>query len=260
MALVPFASSDFNRAATDVALTITERTGLQVEVNLVERDADALALLCASSGSDVNIAWVRGITVVAASAQGCGEPLMIVERGQGADARVGERVALITGESVGAASVGDLAESTVCRLGYDDRMTWLVPSLMLQAEGIDPLTERLTLVDYTNLDALIAAVETGECDAAGVPETALDEADAVRVLAESAIIPYSVLVVPPNTPLDVRRALGEALVAMAINDDQARSLRVLVGQDALRPASENDLQPLRAFAERSGLDFAQIGQ
>ena len=252
-------------AANRLTDELTERTGLSMLVETVTTDAEALAALCDSVGGAVNVAWVDGLTVLAAQAQDCGSPVLMVERGTGRRAATGDTVQLVTQAERGVSSVAALRNNaSFCRVGYDDLATWLVPSIMLQAAGVMP-SDIDEVADYEDLDAVLAAVADGECDAAGVPASALAAANAetrnaLETLAESAPIPYSVLVYPPEMPLGARTALENALTDLMADTDAGEPLRDLLSADALEHVDASDFEDLSDFIAAAGLDLARLGQ
>ena len=245
------------RATDNVATALLEESGLNVEVELVESDADGVAALCDVGGAPA-VAWLSGIGYGVASASACGTPVLMVERGTGRRAVTGETVRIIVNGESEATDVSGLAGQTFCRLGYDDFYTWLVPTLMLRTGGIAEMPDA---VDQPDIEALIQAVADGDCDAAGLSAVDFDEfaGDAesdVRVLNRTVTIPYAILMIPPTLPLDARMALIDALAAMAESDD----LATLLDQDGLARVEQGDLDDLDAFLNSTGVDFAQLGE
>lgn len=252
-------------AANRLSDELSERTGLSIIVDTVTTGAEALAALCDSVGGVVNVAWVDGLTMLAAQAQGCGTPALVVERGTGRRAATGDTVQLVTAAQGGVASVAALGnDPTFCRISYDDLSTWLVPSIMLQGVGVAP-SEVGEVTSYEDLDGVLTAVAAGDCDAAGVPSSALAAADsetrgALETLAESAPIPYDVLVYPLEMPLGARTALSNALTDLIVDRAAGEPLRDLLDANALEAASESDFDDLRDFVTSAGLDLGQLGQ
>ena len=252
-------------AANRLSDELTGRTGLAVVVETVTSDAEALAALCASVGGVVNVAFVDGLTMLAAQAQGCGLPVLIVERGTGRRAQTGETIQLLTQAEGNVATVAALGnDASFCRLGYDDLATWLVPSIMLQGAGIAPSSVG-AVSDYEDVDGVLAALVAGDCDAAGVPASALaaaaaDVRNALESLAESAAFPYSVLVYPSEMPLSARTALENALTDLMADTDAGEPLRDLLAAGALAHVTEADFADLNDFIAAAGLDLARLGQ
>jgi ABC-type phosphate/phosphonate transport system substrate-binding protein len=245
------------RATDNVATALLEESGLTVEVELVESDADGIAALCDVSGVPA-VAWLSGIGYGVASANACGTPALMVERGTGRQITTGETVQIIVNGESEATDISGLAGHTFCRLGFEDFYTWLVPTLMLRTGGIAEMPDA---VDQPDSAALIQAVADSDCDAAGLTATDFDEfaGDAesdVRVLNRTVTIPYAILMVPSSLPLDARTALLDALEAMAESDD----LATLLNQDGLVRVGDGDLADLDTFLSSTGVDFAQLGE
>ncbi len=238
-------------------------SGLIVEVVLVERTAEALAALCDSSSGQVSVAWLDGVGYMAATEQNCGQPTLQVERGRGRDATTGLAGQLIANHDLGISAVSQLSGDNFCRLGYEDFYGWLVPSLLFEANGVNPLSDLDSISDYEELPELLEAVADGDCDAAGIPEGALDDADDVRdeidVVETTVPFPHAILMYPIEAPLGIRLTLTDALVAMAQADDSADLMRTFLGQDALERANADDFIEFRNFMDSTGLNFAQLG-
>lgn len=265
MIVVPVVSSSSaaNNAATALEEALAEQTGLTVEVVPVQSYAEAFGALCGVGLGEVNIIWVDGVTYAAAHAEGCGIPSLMVERGRGNNAATGEVVQVIANNEAEITGMDDLGDRTFCRLGYDDLYSWLIPSVMLQMNGVNPLTDLEAINDYEDETELLEAIAAGDCDVGALPETEFEDLanadirDAVSVLDESVSIPYAIMMYPPETPLGVRIAVEDAMLAIA-GGSGAAALEDLLGQDELVRVDADDLSDVRAFFESAGLDLAQL--
>ena len=266
MIVVPVTSSSSaaNNAAEIVQAALVEQTGLTIEVVVAENNAEAFGALCESSGGTVHIAWVDGMTYTAADAEGCGTPSLMVERGTGRTAKTGEVVQILVNSDSAISGISGLAENGFCRVDYNDLYTWLVPSVMLQAGGVNPISDLASVTDFADTTELLDALIAGDCDAAAMTEAEFqdiadsDARDAVNVIEESVEIPYAVLMYPPETPLGVRVALDDALVGAVGNEDTSDALQDLLGQTDLVRIEPDDLSDLRDFVADSGLNLAQL--
>jgi ABC-type phosphate/phosphonate transport system substrate-binding protein len=240
--------------------SILDQSGLIVQVTLVERYAEALAALCDSRPTNVVVAWLDGVSYEAAKALECGEPVLQIER----DSQTGDPGQIVTNGARQIGSLQALTAANFCRLGYDDYYSWLVPSLILQANGIDPADDLTTVTEYSDGDSLIEAVAEGECAATGISETAFDDLrGTVRsdldVLETSAPFPYGVLMYPLALTLGERIRLTDALLALAGDLDGGDVMEPFFNQDGLTAVEADDFEALSAFLGRTGLDFAQLG-
>lgn len=258
--------SDARQAAPDFEAAVLDQSGLVINVQVADRDAEVLAALCDSSSGQVTVAWLNGLTYAAAQAQNCGTAVLQVERGSRQSARTGDAASIIVNKDAAVTSFSALREKTFCRIGYDDLYSWLIPSLMMRSNGVDPLAIN-TVNDYEDIPTLVQAVADGDCDAAGIPadglETFADDigaaAENIDTLATSINFAFAILVVPAEVPLGTRLALDDTLVALAESSSSAIKMRALLGQNALLPVTPEDFADLNTFIASTGLDFAQLG-
>jgi ABC-type phosphate/phosphonate transport system substrate-binding protein len=250
-------ASSLNRAADALADALLEETGFIVEVELVETDAEAVAALCNAVTGSPAVAWVSGVGYSVISAQGCGVPALVVERGSARQVATSQEVQLVVTSALGITSAAELGGRTFCRLGYNDLYTWLVPVMMLQAAGVSSMPDA---IDSPDLETMLQSVADGDCSAAGITAADFDRfggdvEDSVRVLAQTATMPYGIFVYPPSFTLDTRTRLIDGLLAMESSDD----LETLLDQDGLARFDDADFDDFQAFIEGTGLDFAQLG-
>lgn len=250
-------------ALTRFEEAVLTESGLVLEVELVDRQADALAALCASAPGRVVVAWLDGLASQAALALSCGAPELQVERGS-SRAQAGVSILIVTDRRLGLSSVGPLAQRTFCRLSAEDFESWLAPALILRAGGVDPVADLSAVRDYDDYETLLAAVASGECAAAGLTETRFEQLpdavrDDIRVVGRSPALPYALLFYPINLPLGERLRLTDALLALALDPERAALLEPLFAQSGLARVVPDTLTETGAFLSRTGLDFAQLG-
>jgi ABC-type phosphate/phosphonate transport system substrate-binding protein len=269
MVIRPDGSMSAARSAiADFEAAVLEKSGLTIKVELVERYAEALGALCDSSGGQVTVAWLNGASYAAANAQNCGIPILQVERGTRSDAKTGEAAAIIVNKAAKITTLSALKGKNFCRINYDDFYTWFAPSLILKANGLNPLTDVGSVSDQTDIPAVIKAVAAGDCDAAGIPAGALDEfadkigdaTDKVTVLTTTdAAFPFAILMIPSDVQLGTRIALNNALVALSEDSTTAIKMRALLGQNAILPVTSDEFKDLSDFIGSTRLDFSQLG-
>ncbi len=234
---------------------------------MVERYAEAVAALCASSGGQISIAWLNGASYVAARAENCGTPVLQVERGERRDAKTGEAASIIVSKAANINSLSAVRDRSFCRLSYEDFYTWLAPMFILKANNLDPLSDVGETTDYSDLPTLIKAVADRDCDVAGIPAGALeqyaddlgDAADQVKVLTTTTEFPYAILMISPEVSLGTRLVLTDTLIALAQESTTAVKMRDLLGQSAVRPVTSEDFTDLEDFMNSTHLDFSQLG-
>lgn len=257
-------SDALDTAATSLGKTLVTQTGLTVQVDLVNSDAEALAALCNSANGAVTAAWLNGIGYAAAYAQGCGTAGAEVERGSLASATNGDQARIYVNPGSKIASVTDLVNKTFCRISVTDLYSWLVPLIMMNAGGFTSTGDLQAIRDYADPSQMIAATLDGTCDAMGIAgsvfdDTASDNArSTLTLLQKSSTIPFAVLVYPPQVLSDVQDKVTGAFVALGTGADAA-SVKPLLNQDQIAAATDADFAGLRAFIDKAGIDLAQAG-
>lgn len=252
-------------ALGDFEAAILEKTGLVIQVELVDQRAEALAALCDSAGKP-SVVWLDGLAYMAARARGCGQPVLQVERGPEDATQPGEAAAIIVKKDGDVSSLGALSGETFCRLGYADAYSWILPSLLLRTQQVDPFGLK-AVKDYADIPKLVRAVVKGECAAGGIPAQALTlfaddlgkTADQVSILETTIEIPFALLMMPATLPLATQQALSSALVDLAETSESAVTVRALLGQQALQPVTADDFLDIGKFIADTGLDFTQLG-
>lgn len=240
---------------------LNEQSGLNVELVVVDRYAEALAALCDSTPSQITVAWLDGLSYAAAEARQCGEPVLQIAKKD----NEGAAGYLIVSNSSNAGGVSSLNGQDFCRISPTDYYSWLVPGLLLKDAGLDPVNSFSSVTDYDDLVSLMTAVAEGDCDFAGISAddfSTLNRSlqDELRILTETPPMPYGVLMYPIGLPLDRRLALTDGLVQLALNRELSVSMAPFLGQDALvRVEGLDDFEDLMGFLRGTGLDFAQLG-
>ena len=242
---------------------IAADSALAVTVTVVDRYAEALAALCDSTPTSVTVAWLDGLTYQAAIAQNCGEPVMQIERGR-RNARTGDAGQIVASLSRGLGNVQALRGRDFCRVGLNDYYSWLVPSVVMRANGMNPINDLDSVTDYDSPRDMIQAILDDECAAAGISETDFDDLsgalkEELSLLETTPPFPYGILMYPISLPLGERIRLDNVLLAMDIDPDGSDAMRPLLGQDGLTRVSADDFDDLTEFLDRTGLDFAQLG-
>jgi phosphonate transport system substrate-binding protein len=251
-----------NNAADALTDALAEQAGITVDITLVDNDAESIRALCGAITGDVpTAAWVSGLGYSAATGLDCAFPSLQVERTVDGDAQTGETVQIIVNDSLGITSIPDLEGRAFCRVDYSDLYSWIVPTLLLQANGLDPISGPDVIQDVGDTQSLIDEVASGDCDAAGISAadfadlTDSDTRDAIRTLNQTVVVPYAILMYTPVVPLGQRNALDEALLALGA--DGASSLGTLLNADDLTRLAEGSLDEWTAFIGRTDLDFSQ---
>lgn len=256
VAFVPPETLEDDTLTDQLKAAIFTQTGLVMDVIAAQRQADALNTLCNRTQAIPTIAILDGLSAVAALAQECGQPMFQVGRGESDTLAYADGVQLIVSPQLGTDDVTAIQGRTLCRASATDSASWLIPVLMMRAGNADPESAGAVL-EYPDYDALIAAVESGECALTGVPNT-FDLSDAQVTLGPSTgdVLPFGMIFYSSDVQLGVRLALNDALA----DADTFTLLSALLAADSITEITPQDLEPMRAFIDNTGADLVTLGQ
>ncbi|HYO87111.1 MAG TPA: PhnD/SsuA/transferrin family substrate-binding protein [Candidatus Limnocylindrales bacterium] len=249
-----------DNAASDLAASLSDATGLSVQVSVVDSDRAAVAVLCAAFDGPPALAFVSAPGYSAAAALGCGFPLLLAQDRE-SDVLARE-VILIASEDSAIGVLADVNDKTFCRLSAADLVTWQAPALLMLANGIAPTSALREVVDVPDIDTLVEQVAAGECDVAALYAddfARIADADMqanITRLAQSVNLPLGVLMTAQEVPLGAREALKEALREYARTNVGAVALSALLGVSGLALPASDSLTDWDTFVDNTRLDFA----
>jgi ABC-type phosphate/phosphonate transport system substrate-binding protein len=261
--VVPADAETASESKETLENAIVEASSVTVDVVLAANYADALSALCATTPQNVSVAFLDGLTWLAAEARNCGEPVLRLTEGDDDDA-ISDAVVILLNDEFGTTDLNVLPGRTFCRLGVDDVNSWLLPTLLFRANGIDAATFE-SIQDYEDADALLTAISDGDC-AGGAFERSTYRAwqaeddtrlDNTRLAVTSVDLPYGVLVYPAQIPLAARLSLTEGLLRFFVT---AEDIEPFFGEFGIGRFESDDFADLRTFIDELGLDLALLGQ
>ncbi len=160
--------------------------------------------------------------------------------------------------TLGSQNIGTLGNRVFCRLNIRDFYSWFLPDLLLDVANVDPLS----VVDKATPADLARAIANDECAGGMLSTDQLESLDLTGITLGQRTItfPYGVVMYPLEVELGIQLRLNEVLPAMAFDPLDGRALRLLVGQDALLPVTDDDLADLSRFIDTTGYDLSQLGR
>jgi hypothetical protein len=289
---------DDNNAADTLGEALNALSEIEVEVVLVDTQAEAMTMLCASDSGTVSAAWLEGKAY--AAARQCGVASLQAERGTGRRSNRGEAGVLVINAQFneGDNPLAAALEENFCRVSVHDFYGWLVPQMLFAIAEINPATIA-DVKEYADNDALVAALASGECAAIGMSETQWEDyldADSelesnISVVTTSAPFPHMIMVFPFAADLQVINELTGLLLQLDIASGRSgleaeeeataestaestpeaegtaspeisiedSDMTALFGEGYFVPVESGDFSILDAFLESTGLNFAEIG-
>ena len=222
---------DVSAGAEAVADMIFEETGLVVEVFVATDYTAAIEAMCSDQAQMGSLATFAAIT---AADRDCAYPALVATR-YGSPTYTGQ---LIAGVDSGISSYADLAGKTFCATDETSTSGWIIPSIYMRAEGIDP-KEDVDVIFAGSHDAAVIGVYNGECDAgacyvdarAGVEDEFEDVMDKVLQLSVSMEIPNDGVQFIKDFPEEMKQQIVDALLNIMETEE---------GQEAMDKAYEWD--------------------
>ena len=247
--------------AQAVADLLHDETGLYFETNVVTEYAGVIEAMCgdpaeAQMGSLATFAYVM-------AHERCGVSAELVSVRYGSPTYNGQ---IIVRADSGITSIADLAGKTFCRPDPLSTSGWIIPSLTMRAEGIDPETDLAEIVDAGSHDAVVAAVYNGDCDAGAtyvdarsrIEEDYPDVMDVVTVIAVTADIPNDGVQYVPSFPRELRDKINDALIKMAETEEGKEALKTAYQWSGLEKHDDSFYDPFRQVLQASGLSIEEL--
>jgi phosphonate transport system substrate-binding protein len=246
--------------ADEIAAAIEEQTGLIV-VPLVTTDfTSAVEAMC---NGEAHMGALNTFNYVLASARGCAEVMLASVR-FGSTFYSGQ---LITRADSGIESVADLAGKTFCRPDPTSTSGWVIPSITMQANGIDPENDLAEIVDAGGHDGVGIAVYNGDCDAGStfvdargnVEEDFPDVKDVVVVIEDSAPIPNDTISIQPELVDDATRdALKGVFLGLAETEEGLAVLNTVYSWSGMAEVGDDFYDGFRQQLEAAGMSIEDL--
>lgn len=166
----------------------------------------------------------------------------------------------------GIETIADLAGKTFCRPDPLSTSGWIIPSITLKANGIDPDTDLAEVVDAGSHDASVAGVYNGDCDAgssyvdarSNLEEEYADVMDKVVVIEISADIPNDGVQYSPTVPREIRDQLNGVLLNVANIEGGVEALDAAYSWTELTLKDDTFYDPFRQVLDAAGVDVQSL--
>jgi phosphonate transport system substrate-binding protein len=247
--------------ALEAALeAMRERTGLAIEAAVFpEREWNQMVEdMCSGKA---HIAVLDAFRYIWANERGCADAYLSPELFGGS---VYQSQILVRNDS-GIESLADLAGSKFCRLPATSKSGWIVPTLMLKAEGLDPDTLFGEIVDVDTHGEVVEGIYNGVCDAGATfidARTALEGewADVRNVairLDESIQIPQASISFSRNLSEEMRNLLIDSLYYLATLNG-GKIIEDMYGWQGFFDRQDYLFDPLRTLITAAGVEVETL--
>jgi phosphonate transport system substrate-binding protein len=253
MSFVPSGDTEQILASGEaIAEMLAERTGYEVNTNVATSYAAVIEAMCAGNAQ---IGWLNTFGYILGHER-CGVDVALATVRFGSTTYKGQ---IITRADSGIESLEDLVDTTFCRPDPLSTSGWIIPSITLAANGIDPEAD-IEVTDVGSHNNVVTAVYNGECDAgatfvdarSSVEEDLPDVTEQVVVITESADIPNDTVSYAPDLPDDVRENITNALLDIASTEEGVAALEEVYSIAGLEPVDDSFYDAFRVDLDASG--------
>jgi phosphonate transport system substrate-binding protein len=246
--------------AEEIAAVFEEETGLIVEPLITTDYTGAVESMCSG---EAQMGALNTFNYVLASARGCADVGLASVR-FGSTFYQGQ---LVTRADSGITSVADFAGKTFCRPDPTSTSGMVIPSITMQAAGIDPENDLADIIDTGGHDAVIISIYNGDCEVGStfvdartnVEEDFPDVMDVVIVIGESAPIPNDTISFLPDLDPEVRAALIAVFLKLASTDEGLEILDSVYSWSGMEETDDSFYDGFRQQLEAAGIDFESLG-
>lgn len=245
----------------DLAAIIYDETGLVVEPFVATEYAGVIEAL-SSDPVKAHMSSLATFSYILAAERGVAEAELVAVR-YGSAVYNGQ---IFVRADSGIETIADLAGKTFCRPDPLSTSGWIIPSITLKANGVNPDTDLAEIVDAGSHDASVAGVYNGDCDAGSsyvdargnLEEEYDDVMDQVVVIEISADIPNDGVQYSPTVPREIRDQINEVLLNVANIEGGVEALDAAYSWTELQLQDDSFYDPFRQTLDAAGVEVESL--
>jgi phosphonate transport system substrate-binding protein len=245
--------------AESIAAAIEAETGIVITPLVTSDFTGAVEAMC---NGEAHMGALNTFNYILAHARECADVAVASVR-FGTNYYAGQ---LITRADSGITSIEDLAGTTFCRPDPTSTSGWVIPSIAMQAAGLNPETDLASIVDTGGHDGVVLAVYNGDCDAgssfvdarSNIEEEYPDVMDVVVVIEESAPIPNDNISFAPAVSQETRDAVVGALINMTTTEEGLEMLNSVYSWSGMEVVSDDFYDGFRQQLEAAGMTIEDL--
>jgi phosphonate transport system substrate-binding protein len=241
-------------SATAITDRLTALSGLTFKPEVPTNYVASVEAMCAG---EAQVGALNTFSYVLASSRKCAEVALVSVR-SGSSTYTGQ---IITRADSGIKTLADLKGKTFCRPDEISTSGWIMPSLLLKANKIDPDKDLGEIKDAGGHDKVVQAVYDGTCDAGAsfgdarslIAEAHPDVNEKVVVIATTDPIPNDTVAFATAVPADVRAKVVKAFKDMVANEADLKLLGDLYRWTGLEEQADSFFDPFRQMLDTAGV-------
>src|SRR5581483_9017268 len=235
-----FVPSENSQAVLDsaeaLAKLVSEKTNLNIKTFVATEYAGVVEAMC---NGQAQMGALNTFSYILASSRKCADVGLVSVRNNSTSYR-GQ---IITLADSGIKKLEDLKGKTFCRPDPLSTSGWIIPSILLKANKIDPATDLKQVVDVG---------ATFDDARANVEKKYPDVRDKVVVIAYSAAIPNDTVSFVPSMDAKQRETIVKALLDIAADKANADMLRKVYNWTGLAEAKDAFFDDFRQSLDAAG--------
>ncbi len=260
MSFVPSGDTqDIIASGETLATMLTEITGLVVTSNVGTDFSSVREAMCAGQAQ---IGWLNTFNYVLANEQCAVDAAMATSR-FGSTTYAGQ---IVVRADSGIETLQDLEGKVMCWVDPASTSGYIIPRIMLAAEGVDPDTAFSQTIEAGSHNNVVTQVYNGDCDAGatfvdartGIEEEFPDVLEQVVVLATTADIPNDSVSFISDFPADMRETIVNALLQISDSPEGQEALNTLYNIEALVESNDAFYDTFRADLSRAGMNIEEL--
>jgi phosphonate transport system substrate-binding protein len=247
-------SQEVLASAQALADLVSTKTGLKIKTVVATEFAGVVEAMC---NGQAQMGALNTFAYILASARKCADVALVSVRNNSTSYR-GQ---IITKADSGIKKVSDLKGKTFCRPDPLSTSGWVIPSITMRANGVNPDTDLKQVVDVGGHDAVVENVYNGNCDAGSTFDDARGQVEAkyadvkekVVVIEYSSPIPNDTVSFVPTFDAKNRAAIVKALLEIAADKANAEMIRKVYNWTGLAEAKDAFFNDFRQQLEAAGV-------
>jgi len=262
MSFVPSGDTQEIIASGDqLAQMIQDKTGLVIKANV---GTDFAAVREAMGAGKAHIGWMNTFNYVLAHEK-YGIDVALVTVRFGSTSYKGQ---IIVRADSGIKTLQDLKGKTMCWVDPNSTSGYIVPRIMLKANGIDPDKDFAKTVEAGSHNNVVTQVYNGDCDAgatyvdarSSVEKDIPDVKEKVIAIATTADIPNDNVSFIKDFPADQRTKIVNALLEISNSEEGKKALNELYSIEGLEKADDSFYDAFRAELSKAGLNIEDLAK
>ena len=262
MSFVPSGDTQEIIASGDqLAQMIQDKTGLVIKANV---GTDFAAVREAMGAGKAHIGWMNTFNYVLAHEK-YGIDVALVTVRFGSTSYKGQ---IIVRADSGIKTLADLKGKTMCWVDPNSTSGYIVPRIMLKANGIDPDKDFAKTIEAGSHNNVVTQVYNGDCDAgatyvdarSSVEKDIPDVKDQVIAIATTADIPNDNVSFIKDFPADQRTKIVNALLEISNSEEGKKALNELYSIEGLEKADDSFYDAFRAELSKAGLNIEDLAK